>query len=256
MRTSAPEIDSRATSAHVEGRRLVVELADGRSIAVPMGWFPRLERASLDDLSNWRLIGGGVGIHWPTLDEDLSIAGMLRSASVPASIESREQVREVLARVAYRPVAAPAIQSDSPTRPKDLQAAALSLIESEVGHVERVPGTRAIYIAGEARLNLRTATEKRTDAYWFDVTPAYYEYRLVDFFTYVCGSPENTFVFSREEMSEFAAQSNRGGAKQVPNFTLHVSTREFEPAGAGGRRISIERQWNAFERIRHFRSAA
>ena len=56
---------------------LVVELVDGRTISVPLVWFPRLSRASEEKLNNWQLLGGGEGIHWPDLDEDLSVAGLL-----------------------------------------------------------------------------------------------------------------------------------------------------------------------------------
>lgn len=57
---------------------LRVTLADGREIAVPLVWFPRLLDATLEQRGNWRLIGRGQGIHWPDLDEDLSVAGLLR----------------------------------------------------------------------------------------------------------------------------------------------------------------------------------
>lgn len=57
---------------------LRVTLADGRKIAVPLVWFPRLLDATPAQRGNWRLIGRGQGIHWPDLDEDLSVAGLLR----------------------------------------------------------------------------------------------------------------------------------------------------------------------------------
>jgi hypothetical protein len=56
---------------------LRVRLADGREVSVPLAWFPRLERGSTQQRQQWRLIGGGVGIQWPDLDEDLSVAGLL-----------------------------------------------------------------------------------------------------------------------------------------------------------------------------------
>lgn len=58
---------------------LVVLLEDGREISVPLEWFPRLAHASEAELSDFRLIGGGIGIHWESLDEDLSVAGLLRA---------------------------------------------------------------------------------------------------------------------------------------------------------------------------------
>ena len=54
---------------------LLIELADGRSISVPLAWYPRLMRGSLQERGNYRLIGGGEGIHWPDLDEDISVEG-------------------------------------------------------------------------------------------------------------------------------------------------------------------------------------
>jgi len=56
---------------------LTVELRDGRVISTPLVWYPRLESASAEERSTWEWIGSGTGIHWPLLDEDLSIAGML-----------------------------------------------------------------------------------------------------------------------------------------------------------------------------------
>jgi len=56
---------------------LSVELSDGRSISVPTDWYPRLIHGSHSERSNWRLIGRGEGIHWPDLDEDISVEGLL-----------------------------------------------------------------------------------------------------------------------------------------------------------------------------------
>ena len=57
---------------------LIVSLVDGRKIAVPLVWFPRLSKASKSQLENYELLGDGEGIHWLELDEDLSVAGFLR----------------------------------------------------------------------------------------------------------------------------------------------------------------------------------
>jgi hypothetical protein len=62
---------------------LVVGLKDGRRISVPIEWFPRLAHSSAMELSNWQICGGGYGIHWPDLDEDLSTEGFLRGAPAP-----------------------------------------------------------------------------------------------------------------------------------------------------------------------------
>ena len=56
---------------------LVVELADGRSVAVPLGWFPRLFHATISERQNWRFVGDNQGVHWPDLDEDISVEGIL-----------------------------------------------------------------------------------------------------------------------------------------------------------------------------------
>jgi len=62
---------------------LIVDLADGRTISVPLNWYPRLFQASQKDRDAWELAGGGLGIHWSILDEDLSIEGLLRGAPAP-----------------------------------------------------------------------------------------------------------------------------------------------------------------------------
>ena len=62
---------------------LVVELEDGRTISVPLTWYPRLLHASQKDRDDWQVAGRGFGIHWPTIDEDLSVDGLLRGAPAP-----------------------------------------------------------------------------------------------------------------------------------------------------------------------------
>ncbi|HET6146224.1 MAG TPA: DUF2442 domain-containing protein [Polyangia bacterium] len=64
---------------------LVVELEDGRSVHVPLEWFPKLRDAAPEDLAEWRLVGHGVGIHWPKLDEDISVRGLLLPARAAQS---------------------------------------------------------------------------------------------------------------------------------------------------------------------------
>ena len=73
---------------------LSVELADGRTIAVPLDWYPRLSHATADERSNWRLIAGGRGIHWSAIDEDISTANLL--AGQP-STESQTSFKKWLA---------------------------------------------------------------------------------------------------------------------------------------------------------------
>ena len=62
---------------------LSVDLMDGRAITVPLAWYPRLLHSTPEQLANWRVSGGGFGIHWPDLDEDLSTEGLLRGALAP-----------------------------------------------------------------------------------------------------------------------------------------------------------------------------
>ena len=85
MSTSEPSVDPRATDLTVTDDELSVVLADGRRVIVPLAWFPRLLHASPCQRDNWRLIGDGGGIHWPDLDEDLSVAGLLRGSAAPGS---------------------------------------------------------------------------------------------------------------------------------------------------------------------------
>jgi hypothetical protein len=79
MRTSAVVLDPTAIDVLVTDDRLVIILADGRELAAPLAWFPRLVEATPQQRQNWRLIGRGHGIHWPDVDEDISVASLLRS---------------------------------------------------------------------------------------------------------------------------------------------------------------------------------
>src|SRR5215210_2615274 len=68
---------ARAQDVTVTEEAPTVELSDGRSISVPLVWFPRLMHGTSEERSNWRPIGQGVGIHWPALDEDVSVVNLL-----------------------------------------------------------------------------------------------------------------------------------------------------------------------------------
>jgi hypothetical protein len=74
------KFDATAIDVAVKDDRLVVILADGRELAAPLTWFPRLLDATEEQRGNWRLIGRGHGIHWPDIDEDISVASLLRAA--------------------------------------------------------------------------------------------------------------------------------------------------------------------------------
>jgi Protein of unknown function (DUF2442) len=76
---------------------LIVDLADGRTITVPLAWFPRLAHGTPAERANWRLIGGGNGIHWPDVDEDISVESLLagrRSRETQASLRRWLQARK------------------------------------------------------------------------------------------------------------------------------------------------------------------
>ena len=81
---------------------LTAELSDGRTISVPLAWYPRLVNATEEERGNWRLIGGGQGIHWPDLDEDVSVEGLL--AGRPSSESQKSLQRWLKAKQAGRGV--------------------------------------------------------------------------------------------------------------------------------------------------------
>jgi hypothetical protein len=68
---------SAATNVVVTDDTLTVDLSDGRTISVPLAWYPRLAHGTADERATWRLIGQGEGIHWPQLDDDISIEGLI-----------------------------------------------------------------------------------------------------------------------------------------------------------------------------------
>ncbi len=78
---------ARAKCVVVTDCELIVTLDDGRSISVPIVWFPRLSRATPESREKWELIGDGEGIHWPILDEDISVAGLLAGNRCDANLE-------------------------------------------------------------------------------------------------------------------------------------------------------------------------
>jgi hypothetical protein len=78
----AKRVDERITDVDVSEKPLTVYLKDGRIIAVPLDWYPRLKKANEIARPHWEICEGGYGIHWPDIDEDLSIKGMLRSSSL------------------------------------------------------------------------------------------------------------------------------------------------------------------------------
>ena len=88
MSTSAAHSDPRAIGVEFTEDELVVLLGDAHRLAVSLAWFPRLLHATSDQRPNWQLLGDGAGIHWPDVDEDVSVDGLLRGAP---SVESGDQ---------------------------------------------------------------------------------------------------------------------------------------------------------------------
>ena len=77
MSTLAVELHPQAQNIKCTDIALIVELVDGRTISAPLVWFPLLSQASKEQRDNWELLGDGEGVHWPDVDEDLSINGLL-----------------------------------------------------------------------------------------------------------------------------------------------------------------------------------
>ncbi len=84
-----------ATRAEVSDDAITVELSDGRTISVPLAWYPRLLNGTTEEKNHWRLIGQGDGLHWPNLDEDISVENLLAGK---ASGESQRSLRKWLDR--------------------------------------------------------------------------------------------------------------------------------------------------------------
>jgi len=83
MGALAIQVDERVKDVRFTEDTISVDLMDGRSITVPLVWYPRLLNATPEQLAQWEVCGGGYGIHWDALDEDLSTEGMLRGAPAP-----------------------------------------------------------------------------------------------------------------------------------------------------------------------------
>jgi len=83
MTTSEPKAGERVRDVRVADEAISVDLFDGRTITVPLAWYPRLLHATPAQRANWRVAGAGYGIHWPDIDEDLSTQGLLQGAPAP-----------------------------------------------------------------------------------------------------------------------------------------------------------------------------
>jgi hypothetical protein len=94
MGTLALAADERVAGVETTEDTLVVALMDGRTISVPLAWYPRLLNATASQRANWQRAGGGYGIHWPDIDEDLSTEGLLRGAPAPRSRAPKKSAKK------------------------------------------------------------------------------------------------------------------------------------------------------------------
>ncbi|MCF8038409.1 MAG: DUF2442 domain-containing protein [Desulfohalobiaceae bacterium] len=83
MNTLEPKAGERVRDVQFTEDAISVDLFDGRTITVPLAWYPRLLHASKEQLQNWKIAGAGYGIHWPDIDEDLNTQGLLQGAPAP-----------------------------------------------------------------------------------------------------------------------------------------------------------------------------
>ena len=81
MSILAVKFDDHAVEVSFTKTSIHVVLADGREVLAPLEWFPRLRDASPNERNNWRLIGNGIGIHWPDIDEDISVSSLMHAGS-------------------------------------------------------------------------------------------------------------------------------------------------------------------------------
>ncbi len=103
MGTLALAADERVVDVQITDDTLSVALMDGRTISVPLAWYPRLLSATPSQRANWQRAGGGYGIHWPDIDEDLSTEGLLRGAPAPQPRSSKKPTEKRRGAEAKRP---------------------------------------------------------------------------------------------------------------------------------------------------------
>ena len=91
MSTLARDAAARARDVRVTRDELIVDLQDGRTVSVPLAWFPKLLHATARQRRRWELLGDGEGIRWPEVDEDLSVAGLLHGTPAPQFVSVKER---------------------------------------------------------------------------------------------------------------------------------------------------------------------
>ena len=87
-----------AQNVQITDDALIVDLSDGRTVSVPLAWFPRLLHGTLEERNKWRIIGEGEGIHWPDLDEDISVENLILGKPSGESQKSYKKWLEVRAK--------------------------------------------------------------------------------------------------------------------------------------------------------------
>ncbi|WP_143536783.1 HNH endonuclease [Rubricoccus marinus] len=131
---------------------------------------------------------------------------------------------------------------------KEIREDVLHRLRSGADSVIRMPGRALNYRVNDLHVvNLRAASQKSADKYWFDVTPEFYEAPTVDFFVYACGSAAAAYIFPVQDFARMIDGASLGGQKQVPNFTLYVDTHEFEPAGRARSTHRVSEFYNRWE---------
>lgn len=116
MGTLALAADERVANVEISDDELSVRLRDGRTISVPLVWYPRLLNATEEQRNHWQIIGAGYGIHWEEIDEDLSSEGLLRGAPAPRQAQKPEPAKRMLTNVSPESVkekGRPAVMDDS-----------------------------------------------------------------------------------------------------------------------------------------------
>ena len=123
------------------------------------------------------------------------------------------------------------------------------LLSEKYPKIKRVSTRPTIWEIDSKKCNIRSASQKSGDKYWFDVTPSLYEKNQVDYFIYICGSPKVIYVFPCDVFSDLIVGAHFGGQKKVPNFTIFDNIAEFEPAGQSHKRKNISKYRNNFSLI-------
>ena len=131
----------------------------------------------------------------------------------------------------------------------NLSESVFSVLKSHYSKIDKLSSSPKIWAINYLKCNIRTASEKSGDKYWFDVTPKLYEANEVDYFIYVCGTPDSIYIFPCSDFSILINGAHLGGQKQVPNFTIFDNSSEFEPAGHSQERHGIAKYKNAFGTI-------